>query len=79
MFAQIDLDAARAQKWDVIIAGTSFAAMFFARALPKSLSVLFLEKGGVQTHDDQVLNGIEGQESIDQENTSGHEKNMDRP
>lgn len=74
MFNQVDLDAALAEKWDVIIAGTSFAAMFFSRALPNNLKILFVEKGTVQVHDDQLRSGTLGRETLDQENTSDHEK-----
>lgn len=74
MFNQLDLDAARSQKWDVIIAGTSFAAMFFARSLPENLNVLFVEKGRIQQHNDQLVRGIQNKAIIDQKNSSDHNK-----
>ncbi len=74
MFVEINEESAAAQSWDVIIGGTSFAAMFFALGLPRHLRVLFIEKGGHQTHDDQLSNGIEGLEFIPQDNRSDHKK-----
>ena len=74
MFEQVDLDEAAGRKWDVIVAGTSFAAMFFSKALPAGLDVLFIEKGAIQPHQDQLARGTRYIEEIDQENTSGHKK-----
>lgn len=74
MLPAITLPEAKARHWDVVIAGSSFAAMFFARALPAGLSVLIVEKGGVQDHDAQLERGTDGRETFRQNNTSGHEK-----
>lgn len=41
----LTLDQARERRWDVLVAGSSFAAMFFARGLPAGLSVLLVERG----------------------------------
>lgn len=46
----LTLDAAARERWDVVIAGTSFAAMFFAHGLPPGLRVLFIEKGRHYSH-----------------------------
>jgi choline dehydrogenase-like flavoprotein len=74
MIPIIDAEAARRRRWDVIIAGSSFAAMFFARGLPDGLSVLFVEKGRVQPHDDLLRNGFDAADPITQINSSGHHK-----
>lgn len=55
----ITLDQARAQSWDVIIAGSSFAAMFFLRGLPDGLRVLVVEKGPLRTHEQDLENGTD--------------------
>ena len=55
----ITLDGARAQTWDVIIAGSSFAAMFFLRGLPDGLRVLVVEKGPMRTHDQDLAVGTD--------------------
>lgn len=71
----IDLDAARSERWDVIIAGTSFAAMFFARELPPAARVLFLEKGQVHTHAERMAQADQfGAETFSMTNTSAHPK-----
>ena len=38
MFQSVSLEEAAARHWDVVVAGTSFASMFFVRALPRDLS-----------------------------------------
>lgn len=50
----LTLDQAKAERWDVVIAGTSFAAMYFLWGLPTNLRVLLVEKGGWHDHADQV-------------------------
>lgn len=71
----IDLETAAAERWDVIVAGTSFAAMFFARGLPPGTRVLFIEKGERHAHADRIARRSEfGAETISQENTSGSAK-----
>lgn len=74
MYPSITLEDARARTWDVVVAGTSFAAAFFVRALPPHLNVLLVEKGRFQDHFDQVENGFVGEEEIVQVNTAGTEK-----
>lgn len=70
----IDAEAAAARGWDVVIAGSSFAAMFFLMGLPQGLSVLVIEKGPVQPHEDQLARGLGGAEDFAQDNRSGHRK-----
>lgn len=74
MLPEIDLKTAQSQNWDVIIAGSSFSAMFFLAGLPQDLSVLLLEKGRVAPHDEQVANEIPGREIFRQNNSSDHVK-----
>lgn len=74
MFPQMDADQAAAQNWDVVIAGSSFSAMFFLRGLPDNLRVLVIEKGPIIPHIDQVSGVPRPQENYAMENLSGHEK-----
>ncbi len=74
MIEQISLQRARERTWDVIVAGSSFASMFFVAGLPRQLSVLFIEKGRLQSHDDQLSNGLQGREKISQQNDSPFDK-----
>ncbi len=67
MIAEIDLGQAQARTWDVIVAGTSFSAMFFAHGLPRGLNVLFVEKGVVESHADQLA----GQSQPDRDDLDG--------
>ncbi|NKB26708.1 MAG: hypothetical protein GKR99_03760 [Rhodobacteraceae bacterium] len=55
----ITLDTAQAQTWDVIIAGSSFAAMFFLRGLPDDLRVLIVEKGPLHSLEDDLIHGTD--------------------
>ena len=71
---EISAEDAQNRQWDVIIAGTSFAAMFFLRALPAGLSILLVEKGRYQPHETQLQRGIDGLEDFRQINHSPHEK-----
>lgn len=48
--------------------------MFFLRCLPKHLRVLIIEKGGVQSHADQIQNTIQIEEKIPLDNRSGYLK-----
>ena len=48
----LSLEAAARERWDVVIAGTSFSAMFFAHGLSPGLRVLFIEKGRHYSHDE---------------------------
>lgn len=74
MFTPINLAAARDGDWDVIVAGSSFAAMFFVMGLPETARVLVVEKGQLQTHDDQIANGFAQTEAFSSENSSGRPK-----
>jgi len=72
---RVDLAAARAQRWDLVIVGTSFAAMFFARHLPRPLAergrILFVEKGALRPHAAQLdAQTIGPMETIAQRNRS---------
>jgi choline dehydrogenase-like flavoprotein len=67
----IDLEKAAAERWEVVIAGTSFAAMFFARGLKPGTRVLFVEKGERHAHADRIAQRAEfGIEAIRQNNTT---------
>lgn len=73
----VGIAEAAKRRWDVIIVGTSFAAMFFALGLQRShkASVLFIERGPVVTRDKQI-NDPHGRvyEAFSQNNSSGTEK-----
>jgi len=73
-FPILSIEDAAARHWDVVIAGSSFAAMFFLHGLPAGLSVLVIEKGVHQTHADQTQQGINGRESFVQNNYSAEHK-----
>ena len=51
MFRQATLDTAADTVWDIVIAGSSFSAMFFLYGLPKGLRVLIIEKGDFVDHE----------------------------
>ncbi|MBO9446302.1 GMC family oxidoreductase [Ruegeria sp. R14_0] len=72
---RVSLDQASSREWDVIIAGSSFSAMFFGHGLPPDLNVLFVEKGVEYTHADQIENGWAVRETFNQRNSSGLKKN----
>ncbi|MEC7760489.1 MAG: GMC family oxidoreductase [Pseudomonadota bacterium] len=74
MFPTLTRTEAQARHWDVVIAGTSFSAMFFLQGLPKGLSVLLVEKGPHLPHDTQIATGFRNLETVAMTNTSGHEK-----
>lgn len=71
---RVSLAEAGAREWDVIIAGTSIASMFFGHGLPKGLDVLFVEKGSEYPHAEQLEKGWAVRENFVQRNSSGHEK-----
>jgi choline dehydrogenase-like flavoprotein len=52
MLTPLSLDDAARERWDVVVAGTSFAAMFFVHGLSPGKRVLFVEKGRRHTHDE---------------------------
>ncbi|WP_425051810.1 GMC oxidoreductase [Psychromarinibacter sp. S121] len=54
MFKTITAEQAAAERWDVLIAGSSFAAMFFLAGLPADARVLVVERGPVMPHADQI-------------------------
>ncbi|MBL3593980.1 GMC family oxidoreductase [Rhodovulum sulfidophilum] len=74
MIEQIDLETAAATEWDVVVAGSSFAAMFFILGLPSDLSVLVVEKGAIFTWDQQVREGQRPREEIRIRNGSNQPK-----
>lgn len=71
---RVSLAEASSRDWDVILAGTSIASMFFGRGLPEGLDVLFIEKGGDYPHATQIEKGWAVREQFVQRNSSGHEK-----
>lgn len=74
VFSGIDLEDAARRNWDVIICGSSFAAMFFLRGLPSGLDILILEKGSFFDHFELTENDIVPPDDIPLDNTSGIEK-----
>ncbi|WP_207479647.1 GMC oxidoreductase [Arenibaculum pallidiluteum] len=71
----IDVEDAKSRTWDVVIAGTSFAAMFFARGLSDPGSVLFIEKGRMRDHAEQVASRRVGPlESFRKDHRAAHPK-----
>lgn len=75
MLPAVSLSDAAARRWDVVIAGSSFAGMFFLRALPPGLSVLVVEKGAVQDHAALIANrALRPAEAFSQDNRSGEAK-----
>lgn len=74
MIETLTLDEARTRRWDVVIAGSSFAAMFFAHALPPGRRVLFVERGRWLTHRARLDGAKPGGMHVPQDNHSGHEK-----
>lgn len=71
MFERITPAEAAAESWDVVIAGSSFAAMFFLTGLPRDARVLIVEKGPVIPHAVQVDEANLPREPIDLDNRSG--------
>lgn len=61
-------------RWDVVVAGSSFASMFFILALPRNLRILVLEKGARERHEDMRNLYDDLYEPLDIENSSGSEK-----
>lgn len=72
----LTFEEARAESWDVVLAGTGFASMFFAAGLRgRGLRVLFVEKGGLVDHADQLAARHESPyETVPQDNRSGRRK-----
>lgn len=71
---RIELAEVASREWDVVVVGSSFAAMFFAHALPLDLDVLVVEKGAFRSHEAQLRDGWGVRETIAQRNSSGFEK-----
>ncbi len=72
---RLSLEEASSREWDVVIAGSSFAAMFFGCGLPDELDVLYVEKGADYSHNDQLERGWAVRENFTQQNHSGEHKN----
>ncbi|MDF0602670.1 GMC family oxidoreductase [Psychromarinibacter sp. C21-152] len=70
MFDRITAAEAAAERWDVVIAGSSFSAMFFLRGLPRDARVLIVEKGPLIPHAVQVEERSRPQEPIALDNRS---------
>ncbi|WP_282118810.1 GMC oxidoreductase [Ruegeria atlantica] len=71
---RVSIDEASSREWDVVIAGTSFSAMFFGHGLSPDLNVLFVEKGTEYPHSDQLESGWAVREAFNQRNSSGLKK-----
>ncbi len=54
MFQTTTAAEAARSNWDVVIAGSSFSAMFFLYGLPAGTRALIVEKGGIIPHDEQL-------------------------
>lgn len=69
-------EAAARGRWDVILAGSSFSACFFAHALRgRGLKVLFVEKGPFIDHDTLLANRASDRPApVTQDNRSGRRK-----
>lgn len=74
MLADISLQDARATQWDVVIVGSSFAAIFFLYGLPAGLSVLVVEQGKVARHDELLFREPNPNEIVPVDNQAGREK-----
>lgn len=72
----ISLNEAAQSGWDVILAGSSFAACFFAHALKgRGLKVLLVERGQFIDHETQLVNRhVVQNPTVKQENRSGRHK-----
>lgn len=75
MFSEISLEDAARTRWDFIIAGSSFAGLFFMRELPAELKVLVVERGPMAPHSEQLTTRqSKWRDSIEVDNSSGLEK-----
>jgi choline dehydrogenase-like flavoprotein len=71
----IDVEGAAKRSWGAVVVGTSFAAMFFARSLRRPSPILFVEKGGLIPHAEQLrARRVGREEAFRQTNTSGTQK-----
>lgn len=74
MFERIEIQEAKATRWDVILAGSSFASMFFLKGLSPELRVLVVEKGAFLSHAAQSDIQPLSADPIRQDNASGEPK-----
>lgn len=74
MLKTITVKEAVADQWDVIIAGSSFAAMFFLHGLPPGTRTLIVEKGAFLPHSVQVELDDRPRETYAMDNRSGRRK-----
>ncbi|MBO9401198.1 GMC family oxidoreductase [Shimia sp. R9_3] len=76
MLKLIEIADAASRSWDMIIVGSSFASMFFLRALPSNLRVLIVEKGPWVSHANalDVRSHANALETIAMDNLSAHKK-----
>lgn len=71
---EIDIASARGRRWDVILAGSSFASMFFLKTLPAGTSVLVVEKGVEHAHSEIIAGGLPQNDRYSQDNHDTHAK-----
>ena len=76
---RVGTEQASARRWDAIIVGSSFAAMFYAaglrRAAGRKLDILIVERGGYATHAEQIRDpGLRAYDTFSQDNQSGAPK-----
>lgn len=74
MFKTTTVEQAATENWDVIIAGSSFAAMFFLHGLPSSTRVLIVERGHLIEHADQLTDPNRPRDEYKMDNSSDHPK-----
>ncbi|MEM6635915.1 MAG: GMC oxidoreductase [Pseudomonadota bacterium] len=74
LFERIDIKTASQSSWDVIIAGSSFSAMFFLRGLPSTYRVLVVEKGVYIPHSQQLIDSYIQNDPFSHDNRSGRAK-----
>lgn len=74
MFEQITFAKAQDSTWDVVIAGSSFAAMFFLKGLRPELRILVVEKGAVRSHTDRLAKGEDANQQYQMLSTAAKEK-----
>ena len=75
----LSLEQAASRRWDCILVGSSFAAMFFAYGLNRRRgrrpSILFVERGQYASHASQIKDiGLRPYEQFSQADRSGHRK-----
>lgn len=75
LITQVSLQDARQESWDCVIAGSSFAAFFFAKFQSRFKRVLFIERGSFVPHAQRLQAGHPPPQRIALRNHSDHEKN----